>query len=171
MIIVTYDILIFYDAIGKITTSKVFFVEIFWRFDFTYHVKKDQNVESVPYKLDFWCSDITYGVKKDWNVKSPIWLLMFSSFSNFWCFDVLFDFRRSDFWRSDPFPFCPKRVQKFLQKNPVFPKKIAPPPYLWNLDGQPLSRYSQIWKEIFNFIFIRGLLSSKLSWNNIKSGN
>jgi hypothetical protein len=42
-----FDVLIFSDAIGKIRTSKVFWLENEPKLsDITYGVKKDQNVES-----------------------------------------------------------------------------------------------------------------------------
>jgi len=56
----TFNVLIFFDAIGKIRTSKVAFVG---SSDFTYGLRKDQNIESLICLIfEFWQSDFTYGV-------------------------------------------------------------------------------------------------------------
>ncbi len=76
--------------------------ENFRRSDFTYGVRKNQNVEN--------------GVREDQNVESHFWLSTFFFrlltfwFSTLWSTSSFSDqfkkyFRRSDFWRSDPLSY------------------------------------------------------------------
>ena len=74
----TFDVLIFLDAIGNISFA---FKLNFRRTDITYGVKKDQNIESLKMTFD---------------------VLIFDVLFYFRC--SFFDFQRSDFRRSDPFP-------------------------------------------------------------------
>ncbi len=71
--------MIFFDAIGKIRTSKVFFC-----------------CSSDELKIQFRCSDVVVVI----NLKQHFDVVMVSKF-----FDVLFGFRRCDFRSSDLFPF------------------------------------------------------------------
>jgi hypothetical protein len=127
LILVAFDVLIFYDAISKIRTSKVFFVgKTFDVLILPMASKKIRTLKVFPTKRlsTFWY--YLWRQKRSERQKSNfLWLLMFFStkwfltfWSNIWRSDLL-DFQRSDhlkkafdvltlrcsdFWHSDPLP-------------------------------------------------------------------
>jgi hypothetical protein len=82
LILVTFDVLTFYDAIGKIRTSKVYFVgKTFDGLILPMASKKVRTLKVYFVGEHFQHSDITYGIKKDQNIKSLICVT----------FNILFD--------------------------------------------------------------------------------
>ncbi len=118
--LLTFNVLIFYDAIGKIRVSKVSSAgEHFWRSDFTYGIKKDQNIERLlcwgtllTFWFYLWCQKRSEHQKSNLTdfQCSDFWCSVLFHFRHSYCSNFIFNIltlRSSNFWRSDPLPWNP----------------------------------------------------------------